>query len=361
MAKKITGKILAALLSCVMLVSVFAVLPTGIVTAEQTEVPAAVEAAEAEAVTEETAAEEAEAETVTEETEAEEAEAETMTEETEAEEAEAETVTEETAAEEAEAETVTEETETEEAEVENVTEETEVEEAEAETVTEETETEEAEAETAAADPAGETPAPTVVAAEVTEEVKAEPAAEEIPDDDGDCLYINEYETALGISGQEEETVVYEYERDENGQLVLDAKGNPIAIVPEGAEIPVTFLRNENGELVLDAEGNPTVTQTVPADATIVYTIEDALNPDRTIDIYYSWNDGEPKLGGQVTFIAVLYGYDNVEYTVQWQESGDNENWFDVADATDCRYVETITRDNYRDFWRVQVIITGVRG
>ncbi len=324
MAKKIAGKILAALLSCVMLVSVFAVLPTGIVTAEQTEVPAAVEAAEAETVAEEIETEEAEAETVTEETETEAAEAETVTEETE-------------------------------------TEETETEEAEAETVAEETEVEETEAETVAADPADETPAPTVVAVEVTEEVKAEPAAEEIPDDDGDCLYINEYETALGISGQEEETVVYEYERDENGQLVLDAKGNPIAIVPEGAEIPVSFLRDENGELVLDAEGNPTVTQTVPANATIVYTIEDALNPDRSIDIYYSWNSGKPELGGKVTFIAVLYGYDNVEYTVQWQESGDNENWFDVADATDCRYEETITRDNYKDFWRVQVIITGVKG
>ncbi len=177
--------------------------------------------------------------------------------------------------------------------------------------------------------------------------------------DEEILIFNEYETPLGIAEQEAETVVYEFERDENGELILDEKGNPIAIVPEGAEIPVSYLRNENGELVLDENGNPIVTQTVPADAVIVNTLEDALNPNRTIDIYYSWNNEEPALGGEVTFIAVLYGYDNLEYTIQWQQSADDVNWYDIADANDTHYVETITRENYRDYWRVQVTITGV--
>ena len=61
----------------------------------------------------------------------------------------------------------------------------------------------------------------------------------------------------------------------------------------------------------------------------------------------------------MTFVAVLYGYDNLEYTVQWQQSTDNANWNDVSDATDLRYLETITYDNYRDYWRVLVYITGV--
>ena len=86
---------------------------------------------------------------------------------------------------------------------------------------------------------------------------------------------------------------YDYERDENGELVLDEKGNPIVIrdnLAEDDEIPVTFLRDENGELILDKDGKPVATQTVPQDATLINTIADALNPDRSIDVYYSWNN-----------------------------------------------------------------------
>lgn len=170
--------------------------------------------------------------------------------------------------------------------------------------------------------------------------------------------IEDYETALAIPGMPE----YEFERDENGALVLDEKGNPIVIrdnLDEKDEIPVAFLRDEEGNLILTEDGKPVVTQTVPSDATIVNTIEDALNPDRTIDIYYSWNNQEPALGGEVTFVAVLYGYDNVEYTLQWQQSKNNVDWTSITGADQMRYSEIMTRDNYLDFWRIQVLITGV--
>ncbi len=161
--------------------------------------------------------------------------------------------------------------------------------------------------------------------------------------------------------EEEPVVIYVYERDENGELVLDENGNPIVTVVGDGEIPVTYQRDENGVLVLDENGDPIPTQMIPADAVIVRTLEDALNPDRTIDIYYSWNNQTPALGGDVTFIAVLNGYDNLEYAIQWQQSKDTVNWNDVAGATGARYTEIITRDNYRDYWRVQVTITGVLG
>ena len=159
--------------------------------------------------------------------------------------------------------------------------------------------------------------------------------------------------------EEEPVVIYVYERDENGELVLDENGNPIVTVIGDGEIPVTYQRDENGELVLDENGDPIPTQTLPADAVIISSIEDALNPDRTIDIYYSWNNMEPALGVEVTFIAILYGYDNLEYNVQWQQSKNGSEWTDVPGSVELRHSETITRDHYKDFWRVQVMITGI--
>ena len=170
--------------------------------------------------------------------------------------------------------------------------------------------------------------------------------------------IEEYETPKGLD-EEKPAAVYAYEKDEEGNLILDENGNPIVTVVEGDEIPVTYLRNEDGELILDEKGDPIPTQTVPTDAVVSNTLIDALNPDRTIDIYYSWNNETPAIGGEVTFIAVLIGYDNLEYTIQWQQSKNNADWLDVPGSNETRHSEIVTRDNYKDFWRVQVTITDV--
>ena len=57
----------------------------------------------------------------------------------------------------------------------------------------------------------------------------------------------------------------------------------------------------------------------------------------------------------VTFIAIIQGYDNIDYTIQWQYSTDNNNWYDIAGANDLTYSITVTQDNYRHYWRVCVI------
>ena len=182
------------------------------------------------------------------------------------------------------------------------------------------------------------------------------AAEEAVSEE--TVIMDGYETSLNVSG-EYDIPVCEYKRSEDGNLILDDKGNPIAIVAEGQEIPITFQRDENGALVLDENGDPIPTQTVPYDATIINKIEDVLNSDRTIEIYYSWNNQQPVLGGEVTFVAVLYGYDNLEYTIQWQQSINDVDWEDVPNANELRYSDIITRENYKNYWRVQITITGL--
>ena len=196
--------------------------------------------------------------------------------------------------------------------------------------------------------------PVAEEASVTEEA---PMIEEaFPVDE--TIEFDDYETPLGFSDEIAEPA-YEYERGEDGSLILDNRGNPIAIVAEGEEIPVTYGKDTEGQLVLDEAGDPVVTKTVPADSVIISSLEDALNPDRAIDIYYSWNNEEPAFGGEVTFTAVLYGYENLEYNVQWQQSKDCAEWFDLQDACELDYSNIITPDNYMDYWRVLVTVTGI--
>ena len=90
----------------------------------------------------------------------------------------------------------------------------------------------------------------------------------------------------------------------------------------------------------------------------VESIEEALDPDRYVEIQLSWGDEEAAVGSTAHFTAVLHGYDNVEYTLQWQHSTDSENWENVENATDTTYDVVATKDNCHDTWRVKVVITG---
>lgn len=161
---------------------------------------------------------------------------------------------------------------------------------------------------------------------------------------------------------EPETIVYayEYELNEDGTLKLDENGLPIAIVPDDVkEKPVSFKFDENGNLMLDENGLPIVLATVPVDADMITSIVDELDPNRRIDLYAYWGDTELQFGTEATLIAVLYGYDNAVYTVQWQQSSDNANWSDVSGANELRYSLVVTEDNYLNYWRIIVTVTDV--
>ena len=80
-------------------------------------------------------------------------------------------------------------------------------------------------------------------------------------------------------------------------------------------------------------------------------------PQRSIHITADWGEGELHYGAKATLTAVLVGYDDMTYTVQWQTSRDGESWEDIADATGESYVMTVTEENCRDFWRVVVTAT----
>ena len=198
--------------------------------------------------------------------------------------------------------------------------------------------------------------------EPVEEPAADPTEEPVEEPAADPTEEPAEEPAADLTEEPviPEGPVYEYIVDENGALVLDEQGNPQPIVPEGAETPVSYLRDETGALVL-VDGKPVVLATLPAEAGVVATLQDQLNPERSIDVYAAWEGETLYLGSDATLIAVLHGYDNAVYTLQWQYSPDNVTWYDLEGAEEARCTLTVTEENYQYFWRIQATITGVIG
>ena len=200
-----------------------------------------------------------------------------------------------------------------------------------------------EAETSAAAPAteqkAENPAESPAATQPAAQESAEPET---------------YDTPLGDKAFE-----YEYEKDEDGILLLDENDDPIAILKEGQDIPVSWIRRASGELVLDGNGNPIATQVIPAKAVHVETLKDRLNADRTIDIYATFDKAGAILGDSAKLTAVLNGYDALIYTLQWQQSDDGKNWENVGGANENELEIVTSEDNHDDYWRVRVTITGL--
>ena len=165
-----------------------------------------------------------------------------------------------------------------------------------------------------------------------------------------------------VSSLEAEPFQYtsKYQREEDGTLKLDAQGDPIPnLLADATEKPVAWLRDEFGELVLDEHLDPIPTQYVAINAEKIATIEDVLDPNRSVSIYASWEGDALYFGTEATLTAALRGYDNVVYTLQWETSRNAAEWRAVEGANETTYAMTVTEENYLDFWRVRVTVTGV--
>lgn len=157
---------------------------------------------------------------------------------------------------------------------------------------------------------------------------------------------------------EKQTRVSLYERDADGNLILDADGNPIPILLANASMrPVAWLRDASGALVLDEYGEPIPTQFVPIDSQMIGSLADAIDPNCRIDIYADFGEGDDIDGLEVTLIAVFYGYDNLVYDIQWQTSQDNVEWTDIEGATESSCAVVMTEENFMNYWRVKATIT----
>lgn len=97
----------------------------------------------------------------------------------------------------------------------------------------------------------------------------------------------------------------------------------------------------------------------PVEGELIWSAEDELDPNRRIEVYVSWEGEYLELGDRVTLNAVLYGYENTEYTLQWQSSPDGAAWSNVPGANQKGLSFTLTAENMNNFWRILVHVTGV--
>ncbi len=102
--------------------------------------------------------------------------------------------------------------------------------------------------------------------------------------------------------------------------------------------------------------SPTEPQTETEPQNPVPAAEEILPMDRSATFEVTFDTDSPAFGDTAHFKALLKGYDEVEYSLQWQYSLDDENWEDIPEATGPEMDITVTRENHLYFWRIMVYV-----
>lgn len=104
---------------------------------------------------------------------------------------------------------------------------------------------------------------------------------------------------------------------------------------------------------------PITENDLPDNVRLLGVIQDKLDAERSVSIYVSHDGQYITFGDTVTLYAVLHGYEDTVYTLQWQSGPDNASWADIPGAVSASYSVTVTEANYTDYYRVAVTINGV--
>ena len=139
----------------------------------------------------------------------------------------------------------------------------------------------------------------------------------------------------------------------NGAEVAIATGNTYSIPMDGDKtVAITFTKPQTEE---EAEAEEAKAEEAEAEK----SLEELVNPNRSISIGLAGNPTTLRYGDSVTLAATLSGYENLEYTVRWQYSTDDATWQDSG-ITGETMTFVVTPENARYYWNVLVTITGVK-
>ena len=133
----------------------------------------------------------------------------------------------------------------------------------------------------------------------------------------------------------------------------------VETVEETETEEVEVIEETAEEIVEETVIEEATEEEIPEDAQLLTTVEDALNAERSVSIYVSYEGDTVAYGDEIELYAVLNGYEGTSYSLQWQVSSDNANWANISGANGSEYDVTVSEDNAANYYRVAVTIDGV--
>lgn len=199
-------------------------------------------------------------------------------------------------------------------------------------------------------------------------------ADEVTDYDKDVRGLTVTYTCTAKPVAEEEPVIDEQPVAEDENLIDDQMDGEQGELPEG-DLP-TVTETEDGTVIdmgetaeEPVEGEEANADKIEEDGELD---EDFILPEEgglpeedaepeipeidfsTLSVAISAESDVVELGGDMVLTAVLTGFEDLNYTLQWQFSTDNENWADVDGATGSTLRVQMNEENRDYFWRVSV-------
>lgn len=178
---------------------------------------------------------------------------------------------------------------------------------------------------------------------VTYTCTAQPAADEQPAADDENLIDDQ------MDGDPAELP------DGDGPTVTETEDGTVIDTGETAEAPVEGEEanaekpEEDGELDEDF--------TLPEEGELPEEDAEPEIPEidfSTLSVAISAESDVVELGDDMVLTAILTGFEDLNYTLQWQFSTDNANWANVDGATDFTLRVQMNEENRDYFWRVSV-------
>ncbi len=137
------------------------------------------------------------------------------------------------------------------------------------------------------------------------------------------------------------------ENDENVTAGADSKGQVMTPTMEGYTFD-GWNTEKDGSGTAYASGKE-----INVDEDVTLYAQWKLDEGLEIRAFTDWPEGKIGFPGAVVNLSSeLIGFENKEYTLQWQHSTDGENWIDEPGANEDTYSFILSEENARYYWRI---------